>query len=173
MTNRDVKPGPPEAPADKGSLPASPSVPGEGHGTGVVGWQPIETAPRQEAVMLGHERLRGWFRIGICNALGEWSYDDRPWLQQDPLDETPTHWMLLPPPPAASVSMGTSRKASEPIQAVNAEMLGALRGLLPFVRDLDDCGPRDEGWQSDELTGLIASADAAIATATRNSGDEG
>jgi len=101
------------------------------------------------------------------------------WFRSDSEFEVtanPTHWMPLPPPPAASVSMGTSRKASEPkaaVEAVNAELLECLKGLLPFVRDLDDCGPRDEGWQSDALAGLIASADAAISTATRNSGDEG
>lgn len=63
----------------------------------MVEWRDIETAPRQESVLLGSAKLKGWFRIGICNALGEWSYNDRPWSQQDPLDAEPTHWLPLPP----------------------------------------------------------------------------
>jgi len=61
-----------------------------------TGWRDIATAPRQEPVIVGHEKLKGWRRQAICNALGEWSFYDRPWLQQDPLDEAPTHWLAWP-----------------------------------------------------------------------------
>jgi hypothetical protein len=91
------------------------SVPGEGHGTGVVGWQPIETAPRDGT------RVDLWTNYGERVADAKWDkdgwrewslggFDSMEWVR---LDGTPTHWMPLPPPPAASVSMGTSRKASE------------------------------------------------------------
>ena len=68
---------------------------------GEEGWRPIESAPSQEPVLVGHVGFKGWQRIAIKNALGEWSYYDRPWLQQDPLDQPPTHWMPLPPPPSS------------------------------------------------------------------------
>lgn len=63
------------------------------------GWRPIEAAPRQERVLLGHKDFKGWFCLAICNALGEWSYDDRPWGQQDKPDKEATHWMPLPAAP--------------------------------------------------------------------------
>lgn len=62
-------------------------------------WRPIETAPGQTTVLVGHRDYRGWFRLAIRNALGEWSYDDRPWPQQDRLDKQPTHWMDRPEAP--------------------------------------------------------------------------
>ncbi|WBT04859.1 DUF551 domain-containing protein [Brevundimonas vesicularis] len=49
--------------------------------------------------MLGHKDFKGWFCLAICNALGEWSYDDRPWGQQDAPDKEATHWMPLPAAP--------------------------------------------------------------------------
>jgi hypothetical protein len=60
--------------------------------------------------------------------------------------------------------MGTSRKASEPIQEVNAELLEAVKRARRYVADLPIVGDAD-----------LAVIDAAIskATATRNSGDEG
>jgi hypothetical protein len=73
----------------------------------------------------------------------------------------PTHWMPLPPPPAASVSMGTSRKASEPIQAVNAELLEAA---VEFVRKVDAGEARS--------TKSYAAFKAAIAKATALEGGQ-
>jgi hypothetical protein len=126
--------------ADKGSLPASPSVPGEGHGTGVVGWQPIETAPIDGREVLVYRPLARLTRdepVAIKRLIGG---DNHCWPRTVPEGATPcnptdgschvTHWMPLPPPPAASVSVGTSRKASEPIppvEGVNAELLEALK----------------------------------------------
>lgn len=104
-----------EAPADKGSLQPSASVPGEGHGTGVVGWQPIETAPRDgteiilAAVIDGHVyeepatgRWEGhiWEPSWQCNAVIEHQSDfGTNWHTFGP---QPTHWMPLPPPPATA-----------------------------------------------------------------------
>ncbi len=57
-------------------------------------WQPIETAPKLESVVL--------YRSGWCNALaiGYWSLDDEEW-KIGPFSLFPgaTHWMPLPPPP--------------------------------------------------------------------------
>lgn len=99
-TRQDTKKFDPETPngrlmvavcAELAAAPASP-LPGGG-------WQDISTAPRQERVMLGHKDFKGWFCLAICNALGEWSYDDRPWGQQDAPDKEATHWMPLPAAP--------------------------------------------------------------------------
>lgn len=72
-------------------------------------WKDISTAPQQETVLLGHAWLKGWFRIGIKNALGEWSYDDRPWLQQERLDREPTHWMAMPYAPEDALAEATKQ----------------------------------------------------------------
>jgi hypothetical protein len=155
-----------------------PSVPGEGHGTGVVGWQPIETAPRDGSgfivtcpyVQDGVSMMMWDNKLNSLVSL----FDGKPWVANF---KRPTHWMPLPPPPAASVSMGTSRKASEPkaaVEGVNAELLEALETVLAALdvsRATSGLKPDDypdfEAWESQ--------ARAAIqkATATRNSGDEG
>jgi hypothetical protein len=95
--------------------PAQPSasVPGEGHGTGVVARE------RDEAVSL----LRKIVETGSD--------------EYDAETEAASIRAFLAklPPPAASVSMGTSRKASEPIQAVNAELLEAANRVLMGVSE--------------------------------------
>jgi hypothetical protein len=111
--------------ADKGSLQPPASVPGEGHGTGVVGWQPIETAPKDGTPVLAFGFTAGEINgPGDCEAIEVATYEgpggDWPGFDWSIAGDAyanwiaPTHWMPLPPPPAASVSMGTSRKASEP-----------------------------------------------------------
>lgn len=42
----------------------------------------------------------------------------------------------------------------------NRRMRETLTALLPFVRDLEDCGPPYEGWQSEELMDIILEATA-------------
>jgi hypothetical protein len=53
----------------------------------------------------------------------------------------------------------------EDIRELNAELLTALKSILARIRDLDDMGPSDEGWQSKEFRAEIRAADAAIAKA--------
>lgn len=50
--------------------------------------------------------------------------------------------------------------------AAAPDLLEALRGCLPYIRDMDDDGPAGEGWQSERLSRFIADARAAIAKAT-------
>lgn len=87
-----------------GSL--APLVPGEGHDAGVVGWQPIETAPKDGAYVLIYPGLhrvpvvatwvreRGWFGFWRLPMTG----------QNDRSPYTPTHWMPLPALPGGSTA---------------------------------------------------------------------
>jgi len=150
----------------------SASVPGEGHGTGVVGWQPIETARRGKKVIIFDPR---WgVTEGMLFDSGDWGLAT---FNGQIMKANPTHWMPLPPPPAASVSMGTSA-ASEPIppvEGVNAELLGTGAFLLDRLVDFENRITTDEDARefSGHVSPAIARFHAAIATATRNSGDEG
>ena len=56
--------------------------------------------------------------------------------------------------------------AAEQLRDAAPDLLEALRGCLPYIRDMDDEGPAGEGWQSERLSRLIAEADAAILKAT-------
>lgn len=58
-------------------------------------WRPIDTAPRDELILVGPTK-----RMGICAAM----YHSRDgWVTETCSDwvpiHTPTHWMPLPPPP--------------------------------------------------------------------------
>ena len=59
------------------------------------GWQPIETAPKDTAILLGPTK-----RMGICVGMHH-SRDG--WVTETPSEWVPiyppTHWRLLPPPP--------------------------------------------------------------------------
>lgn len=65
-------------------------------------WQPIETAPSQTSVLVGNCSLKGFFRVAIRDAFGDWHNDGLGYISMDPLDKSPTHWMPLPLPPGAS-----------------------------------------------------------------------
>ena len=57
-------------------------------------WQPIETAPVDELVLVGGEDIPGW------HALAYWGSLDEEWMLHLPSDEplyfTPTYWHPLP-----------------------------------------------------------------------------
>ena len=61
---------------------------------------------------------------------------------------------------------GPEQTANARLIAAAPDLLEALRGCLPYIRDMDDDGPAGEGWQSERLSRFIAEADAAIAKAT-------
>lgn len=59
-------------------------------------WQPIETAPLRDAVIVHH--AAHWTRLACLLEDGTW----RPWpsnSQDDNLAYKPTHWMPLPDAP--------------------------------------------------------------------------
>lgn len=58
-------------------------------------WQPIETAPSQEDVLVCRLGMRGWWCVAWRSALGEWHKSPG----CDRLDYEPTHWMDLPTVP--------------------------------------------------------------------------
>lgn len=60
-------------------------------------WRPIETAPRQEEVLVCRAGLNGWWCVAICTALGEWRTDGA--YGGDPLPHEPSHWQPLLAPP--------------------------------------------------------------------------
>lgn len=71
-------------------------------------WQPIETAPKDEMVLVWEED--GWVRCAELVLMSDFGgyepdeWDDggvRMWIGDDdrPLDFDPSHWMPLPPPP--------------------------------------------------------------------------
>lgn len=70
-------------------------------------WQPIETAPRNEYVLVFCPDASEWTQIMICGLL-EFEGDPDPpdWYElnadarPDPLDVGPTHWMPLPERPS-------------------------------------------------------------------------
>lgn len=61
-------------------------------------WQPIETAPKDELILVGPTK-----RMGICAAMNH-SRDG--WVTETCSDwvsiYTPTHWMPLPAPPTGA-----------------------------------------------------------------------
>ena len=58
------------------------------------GWQPIETAPRDETEILGWSAEWRWVMYAIC-----WFKNGR-WCAATHIGSDPTHWMALPEPPA-------------------------------------------------------------------------
>lgn len=66
------------------------------------GWQPIETAPRYEWVML-FEPNGVYDTPGLTHWIAKWVFIDGEfgWFDQDAslVCSNPTHWMPLPPPP--------------------------------------------------------------------------
>ena len=61
-------------------------------------WEPAETAPLREAVIVHHDAH--WTAIGCRLEDGTWWRWRAP-VGNEPLNFTPTHWMPLPEPPSA------------------------------------------------------------------------
>ncbi len=65
-------------------------------------WQPIETAPNNELILLGPTK-----RMGVCVGMNH-SFEG--WVTETPSDwvsiYTPTHWMPLPAAPIAELNKG-------------------------------------------------------------------
>jgi hypothetical protein len=59
----------------------------------MIDWQPIETAPHGEPVLVTSNFWPGWFEIGGL-VLGEWR---RGVIAGDVMPLTPTHWARLNP----------------------------------------------------------------------------
>jgi hypothetical protein len=60
-------------------------------------WQPIETAPEWEAVLIcGGDVL--YPCVASCNN-GEWDAEAQGMILREDIAENPTHWMPLPAPP--------------------------------------------------------------------------
>ena len=63
-------------------------------------WQPIDTAPLEDGkhvLLFGNGET-----FELCTFIGSWDVYDRKWYPFDGVYHVqPTHWMPLPPPPAA------------------------------------------------------------------------
>jgi hypothetical protein len=57
-----------------------------------ISWRPIETAPKQQGVLVTSEFLPGWFEIG-AQVLGEWRRGLH--VSGDLMEHAPTHWAEL------------------------------------------------------------------------------
>ena len=59
-------------------------------------WQKIETAPREQHILLFNGHWRGVGQLNDLHWDGEWL-----WYGEggEPVDPKPTHWMPLPQPP--------------------------------------------------------------------------
>ncbi len=65
-------------------------------------WQPIETAPKDQAKIIAGAYIGRAWCVGVC----WYSEHAGQWLVQTGNfpDKQPTHWMPLPPPPAGGPS---------------------------------------------------------------------
>lgn len=69
-------------------------------------WKPIDAAPKQTMVLVGHEAFRGWFEVA------EYMYTVG-WVRrgtQQKLNHEPTHFALIEPPPFTNCVAGAERR---------------------------------------------------------------
>jgi hypothetical protein len=81
-------------------LPGGPAFPISIPGVGDNGWQPIETAPKDERILLGGFYASGNFDVEV----GAWVFTHRRWPYIG--DKFATHWMPLPAPPSPAKTGG-------------------------------------------------------------------
>lgn len=69
-------------------------------------WQPIETAPKNERVIIAEYSKPKWDEDGDhwswTVEAAEWSEHAKAWMSDEGWSKSPTHWMPLPKPPNAS-----------------------------------------------------------------------
>ena len=101
-----IKPGPsdqltktPSADHDDGNLRGLAEPNHQPHAVS-QGWQPIETAPKDERILLGGFYASGNFDVEV----GAWVFTHRRWPYIG--DKFPTHWMPLPAPPSPAKTGG-------------------------------------------------------------------
>lgn len=74
----------------------------------VEGWQPIETAPKGELVLIHSPDAADWYSVCIAHFVpSQFPGDEDAWYSQEeditqPIDAWPTHWMPLPDVPEAT-----------------------------------------------------------------------
>lgn len=67
-------------------------------------WRPIDTAPKDEGILLTDARVIGWTQIAAWDEHHQgWQADDSPAIWHRAMF---THWMPLPAPPVAQVKEG-------------------------------------------------------------------
>jgi hypothetical protein len=59
-----------------------------------LNWEPIERAPPQTMLLVGHEAYRGWFEVAEYMVTVGWVKRST----QTKLDREPTHFVRLEPP---------------------------------------------------------------------------
>jgi hypothetical protein len=64
-------------------------------------WQPIETAPKGEPVLIWAKEWNEWgmFVAKLCKHDGTWDLQGATGYEWESSFDTPTHWMPLPVPP--------------------------------------------------------------------------
>lgn len=107
-----------------------------------VGWQPIETASREDGQ---HVLLHGdGENFEDCTVVGYWDEDKRRWMPFDGFAlMRPTHWMPLPAAPGATPAPAQSREPlaeGEVFKILVQLMPDAVRlppGFLDFARAIE------------------------------------
>jgi hypothetical protein len=69
----------------------------------MIEWKPIDVAPRQTMVLVGHEAFRGWFEIAEYMITVGWVKRGT----QTRLDREPTHFASIDPPPFTNYVSGS------------------------------------------------------------------
>lgn len=69
------------------------------------GWRPIETAPKDETEIVGHDQKTGTSHVTWADRWGDWYDRDSHYYSEAPPFQ-PTHWMPLPTPPAVEGEAG-------------------------------------------------------------------
>lgn len=69
-------------------------------------WRPIDAAPKQTMVLVGHEAFRGWFEVAEYMYTVGWVHCGT----QRRLKREPTHFAMIEPPPFTNYVAGPERQ---------------------------------------------------------------